>query len=122
MEFRRVLFRSRVSILAKPIMSRTCLPICAPEPCHRNRYRRAPSFASGPLDHQDARFATGMGDMFIARLGVKDVPCFKMQHMFVASDLDMHVDTPVKYRDDFRAVLDVPAVGLVTVASLIFSI
>jgi len=32
------------------------------------------SLTSGPLDHQNARFAKGAGDMFIARLGVKDVP------------------------------------------------
>lgn len=71
------------------------------------------SFASRPFDHQDARFAKGVGDMFIAWLGVKEVPCFKMQNLFAASGPDMHVDTPVEDSEDFRAIVDVPAVGLV---------
>ena len=51
--------------------------------------------------------------MFIARLGVENVTCFKVQNLFVASGPDMHIDTPVENGEDFRAIVDVPAVGLV---------
>lgn len=59
------------------------------------------------------RYVTGVGDMFIARPGVKDVSCFKMQHLFAASGPEMHVDTPVEDSEDFRVIVDAPAVGLV---------
>lgn len=51
--------------------------------------------------------------MFIARLGAKDVPYFKVQNLFAAGGSDMHIDTPVEDDEDFRAIVDVLAIGLV---------
>ena len=51
--------------------------------------------------------------MFIARLGMENVACLKVQHLFAAGSADTHIDTSVEDGEHLRAVVDVPAVGLV---------
>jgi hypothetical protein len=74
---------------------------------------RRRSGAAGAFDDEDARGAAGVGGMGVALVGVEDVAGLQARHPFFAVGAVVHVDRAVHHRKHFRAVVDVPGVGLV---------
>ena len=71
------------------------------------------SDAAFVLDHQDAGFPPGMGDMFTPDPGEEDVSSFQRHDLLGAVFAVMHVNHAIEHGEHFLTFVDVPDIGLI---------
>ncbi|WP_206077039.1 hypothetical protein [Palleronia sediminis] len=71
------------------------------------------SYATPIFDHQYARNAVGMREMFITVLSVKHIACFEANELFLTINASVDVDGTVEHDKNLGTVVDMPFVWFV---------